>query len=82
MADFKVEQTMRDGVGDSWPQQVCGTCAHFVPCSIKRCGRRYWDVGVCAVRMELFRDGEADMEECGRMDADGTDCRDWEEYEG
>lgn len=74
-----VASATRDGVGTGDPDMVCGTCSRFVPCSIKRCGRGYWDVGVCEVRMERWRDGSADMSDCGRIDTDGIGCPDWEE---
>lgn len=74
-----VASAVRDGVPDASVQHVCGECAHFVRCSIRRCGRSYWDVGVCAVRMARWADGRAEMSECGRVDTDGLECPDWRE---
>lgn len=75
-----VEAAMRDGVGTGEPDRVCGSCSRFVPCSIKRCGKRYWDVGVCEVRAGRWRDGEGELSDVGRIDSDGIECPDWEEY--
>ena len=77
-----IASAVRDGVPDASVQHVCGECARFVRCSIKRCGRSYWDVGVCEARAERWRDGGGELSDVGRIDTDGLECPEWEEWEG
>ena len=77
MADFRIDQTMRDGVPDGGPDVRCGTCAHFRPRDVFRCGRRSVMYGGCEAMLGHW-DGRPESLSVVETDR----CELWEEYDG
>lgn len=79
MTDFKVYETMRDGI-ESLEPKCCGTCSRFVMSTTVRGKDGCTEVGVCHIKFDEYTAGKISGRDV--VVADFDSCGDWEEYDG